>query len=171
MTVKARLDCWPVEPNSVRIESDGQVLEDDGDGKLIRQGTGTWDGDVDYSYGFLDLDFKAPVPAPGSEIKANYIPVEGGCPEDCSKCVTHRIFLDISPGAITGQSQISITDAWTRLIVKIKRDVLPIHVELFSEAYAESYRVQVGHRFDITAGDTEDLDSEGLRVAFDDTSW
>lgn len=169
--IEGRLSCWPVEPGTLRITADdgvvSKLLTDDGDGNLVGDGSGT----IDYSYGHVAFGLNAPVLSSGTEIKASYDPVEGGCVEDCGKCKTHRLRLNVSPGAITGQTQIAITDAWLRLIKKVKRDVLPSHVELLTDVFEESYRVKVGHRFDMIPGDEEPLDSAGIRAVFDDTSW
>jgi len=165
--VSGRFQCWPIEPNSIRITCDTKVVTDDGDGSFTGDGTGT----IDYDYGFFELEFSAPPPATGTDILAAYEPVEGGCADDCNKCKTHFLRLDITPGSISGQSQISISDAWTRLFTKINRDVKPIHVEFVTEDYEESYALSIGSRFDIIPGDEQPLDSEGFRVILDDTSW
>jgi len=170
-SMEARLACWPVEPGTAVITvTDGiisKTLTDNGDGTLSGDGTGT----IDYDYGFLGIDFSLPMPVSGSEVKADYDPVEGGCADDCGACATHYIRLDIVPDTISGSDQFTITDAWRRLFEKIRRDILPIHVEILNEILAETFVVQIGYRFDLTPADEETLDSIGLRPLWDDTSW
>lgn len=161
-----RLACWPIKPNSVRIVAGSNVLVDDGNGNFTGDGVGT----IDYDYGFFSLAFSS-MPPSGTQIFAFYESVEGGCADDCNKCKTHRLKLDITPGAISGQSQLEISDAWVRLFEKINRDVKPIHVELYVENYEENYNLSIGHRFDIIPSDEEPLDTGGLHTLFDDSSW
>ena len=158
-----KLKYAPVKPGSVRIECESYVLTDDFDGNLTGDGTGT----IDYSYGHIDVYF-SPSPSSGSVVSVNYDPIEGGCN---SRCLTHHIRLDITPGTITGSAEFSILDALTRLFEKIRRDVMPIHVDLLVERSEEYCVLSIGHRFDIIEGDTEPLDEEGIRVVCDDTSW
>lgn len=170
-SLTARLACWPIEPGSLVITTtDGiitNVIIDNGDGTLGGDGVGT----VDYDYGFVGVDFSPPIPASGSEVKADYDPVEGGCADDCGKCATHYIRLDIVPTTISGSEQFTITDAWRRLFEKIRRDILPIHVEILNLVLSEYFLVSVGYRFDIIPADEEPLDGVGLRALWDDTSW
>ncbi len=161
-----RLACWPLEPGSVRISSGDKVLTDDGLGALSGSGTGT----VDYSYGVIQIDFTVPLPSSGTPIYANYEPVEGGCYEQCGKCATNKLRLDLTPGAITGQDQLTITEAWARLIAKIERDVLPAHVELILDTFEEDFVWSIGYHFDIIEVDSIPLET-GLRLEFDSTAW
>lgn len=169
--VSLRAACWPIVPGSLTITcNDGindKTVTDNGDGTLGGDGAGT----VDYDYGHISVDFSNPEPVSGTPIEVDYVPVEGGCADDCDKCKTHRLLLEITPGSISGQSQIAISDAWQRLFTKINRDIKPIHVEFITQDYEESYDLSIGHRFDVIPGDDEPLDSEGLHVVLDDTSW
>ena len=169
--IEGRLSCWPVSVGSVVIYAqDGindKTLTDNGDGTLGGDGFGT----VDYDYGYVAFEFSLPAVTPGTEIKADYTPVEGGCAEDCGRCATHYVRLDITPSTISGSDEFTITDAWKRLLEKIRRDILPIHVEILHEVFEEYLVVSVGSRFDIIPADDEALDSEGLRPLWDDTSW
>lgn len=166
-----RLACWPIVPGSLVVTAiDGlndKALTDNGDGTLSGDGSGT----VDYDYGHVSIIFSTPLPVSSTQIKADYDPVEGGCAEDCGKCKTHYVRLDISPAAISGQSELSIQDAWARLFHKIERDILPIHVEILFLLLSESYVMSIGYRHDIIPGDSEPLDTIGLRPLLDDTSW
>jgi len=172
-SILGRLNCWPIEPSSVRVEVDDgdplhrKVLVDDGDGKLSGDGL----GEIDYDYGFIAMDFSVPLPDAGTEIQVSYDPVEGGCSEDCGKCATHLVRLDITAGTISGSDAFTIADAWRRLFEKIERDILPIHVEIINDILSESYVLPIGYRFDIVPGDTEILDTSGLHLMWDDTSW
>jgi len=165
--ISGQLACWPIEPGTVRIAAGSSVLTDDGSGSLVGDGF----GNIDYDHGFVEIGFNLPAPPSGSEVKANYHPAEGGCADDCGKCATHFILLDIVPGSISGTDWEAETNVWERLFDKIKRDLLPSHVEIFYLTFSESYTVSIGHRFDIIPGDEEPLDSDGLRTIFDDTSW
>jgi len=172
MTVLSlRVACWPIEVGSLVITcNDGindKTVTDNGDGTLGGDGSGT----VDHDYGFISVEFSATEPVTGTPIEADYTPVEGGCAEDCDKCKTHRLLLQITPGSISGQTQINISDAWERLFTKINRDIKPIHVEFITEDYAESYQLSIGSRFDVIPADAEDLDNDGFHVLLDDTSW
>lgn len=167
----ARVACWPIVPGTLVITcSDGvisKVVTDDGAGGLTGDGTGT----IDYGWGIIECDFTMPVPVSGTPVYANYEPLEGGCADDCGKCATNKIKLDLTPGAITGQGDIAISDAWVRLLSKIRRDVLPIHVELITEEFEEEYMWSIGHRFDVIPADEESVDSAGLRLVWDSTEW
>ena len=165
--LSGRFNCWPVEPGSIRITCGSKVVTDDGDGFFIGDGSGP----VDYDYGFFDLEFDPPSPPSGTPVVAAYEPVEGGCVDDCNKCKTHKLRLDITPGSIAGQDQISISDAWTRLFTKINRDVKPIHVEFITEDFVENYQLSIGSKFDVIPADEEPLDTGGIHVLLDDTSW
>jgi len=161
-TYEARLNCWPVEPNSVVITCDGKTLTDDGDGNLVGDGDGT----IDYSYGLITINFNAPYPTPGSQIIAKYDPVEGGCYLLCNKCATHRIRLEITPGAISGDGEQAIEEHWKKLYKKLFY-VKPKHVEFEPFRYEEEYDVSLGHRFDVIEGDVENLDTNGFHVIID----
>lgn len=167
----ARLYCWPVVPGSVEIKSDDgiiqKVLTDNGDGTFSGDGTGA----IDYSTGIVSCDFTTPLPVSGTPVLADYRPVEGGCYDDCGGCATHYLELDITPAAISGQSDLTLSDAWKRLFEKINRDIKPIHVEFYTEAFEEVFDVDISHRYDRVEADVESLDTSGLRVVFDDTSW
>lgn len=170
-SMEGRLACWPIVPGTLRLEvTDGVVtktLVDNGDGTLSGDGSGI----IDYSYGFVGADFQTPLPASGSDILADYEPVEGGCASDCGKCATHYLRLDITPGTISGSDDFTLSDAWQRLFVKLRRDVKPIHVEFLPESFEESFVVSIHYRLDIVPGDEETLDTSGLHTMFDDTSW
>jgi len=167
----ARVSCFPAVPGSIRIEAiDGindKVLTDDGDGNLVGDGVGV----VDYDYGFIGVDFSLPMPVTGTEVKASYESVEGGCVADCEKCPTHYVKLDITPGAISGSSDFTLADAWRRLFEKIRRDILPIHVEILPDIVEEEYVASAGYRFDLIPADDYPLDVSGLHTTFDDTTW
>jgi hypothetical protein len=184
-SIRGRLNCWPIVPGSLTIRAfDGlnseRVLADNGDGTLSGNGIGV----INYSWGTFGFDFSDPVPNQGTEIRASYNPVEGGCAEDCGKCATHYLRLDITPSAmlrssISGSDEFTMQDAWERLFKKIRRDILPIHLEILSEVFEEEFVLKVGHRFDMIDADVEYLDEaelpeeieSGLKVVFDDTSW
>lgn len=167
----AKLTCWPIEPGSLHVSSHDGVnnkdLYDDGAGNLTGDGIGT----IDYSYGVVSCDFTTPLPASGTPILATYEPVEGGCSDICGSCPTNKIRLSLTPGTIAGQGEILIGLAWARLMEKIRRDVLPAHVEILTETFSEYYVASVGHRFDIIPADVEELDMHGLKVVFDSTEW
>lgn len=169
--IEGRLTCWPIEPGSVVITiQDGindKTIVDDGDGTFSGDGHGT----IDYDYGFIEIEPSTPYPVSGTDILADYTPVEGGCVDDCGRCATHYIKLDITPGTISGSDDFTLSDAWRRLFEKIRRDILPIHVEILHETFSESYLVSIGYRFDATPADEEVVDATGLRPLWDDTSW
>jgi len=182
-SIRGRVNCWPIEPGSLTITADdgsiSKEINDNGDGTLGGPG-GT--GVVNYGWGTFGLDFSDPVPAEGTPILASYTPVEGGCNEDCDKCATHYIRLDVVPASIlsiSGSDEFTIQDAWRRLFEKIRRDILPIHLEILAETFEEEFILKVGHRFDMIAADVEYLDEaedpeepeSGLKVIFDDSSW
>jgi len=170
-SIQGRLACWPVKPGSVIITAlDGindKTLVDDGAGLLTGDGAGR----VDYDYGHVSFDFSGTLPTSGTPVKADYTPVEGGCADDCGACKTHYIRLDITPASISGSSEYTIADAWSRLFEKIRRDILPIHVEIKSILISESFTMSIGYRFDLNAADAYPVDSVGLRPLLDDTSW
>jgi len=167
----AHLTCWPIVPGSLHIYShDGtndKDIYDDGDGNLTGDGTGT----IDYSYGLINCDFTSPLPVSGTEVFATYDPAEGGCSDICGACPTNKIRVTLTPAAIAGQGDIAIGLAWARLMEKIRRDVLPAHVEILAEMISEYYVSHVGHRFDLIPADVEELDMHGLKVVFDSTEW
>lgn len=167
----ARVACWPIIPGTLTITADdgsiSKTVTDDGAGNLVGDAIGT----VDYGWGIIECDFTAPLPASGTPVLADYGSTEGGCINDCERCATNKIILDLTPGAISGQGEIAINDAWSRLLDKIRRDVLPIHVELATDEYEEEYIWSVGHRFDVIPADEETVDAAGLRLVFDSTEW
>jgi len=167
-----RINCWPLKPGTFSITASfggiTKILTDDGNGLLIGDGTGT----IDYDYGHFGIDFSVPVPPAGTELKATYEPVEGGCLELCGKCATHYLRLEITPGDISGSDDYTISDAWQRLFVKLERDVKPIHVEFMPEIIGEHLVVNIGRRFDIIPADIEPVDSSlGIMVILDETLW
>ena len=167
----ARLECWPIEPGSLVITAqDGlndKELTDNGDGTLSGDGSGT----INYDYGFIGIDFTTPLPVSGTEIKATYDSVEGGCADNCGRCATHYLKLDVTPGTISGSDEFTIADAWSRLFTKIERDIKPIHVEIIYDTFSEEYVLSIGYRFDHIPADEETLDDSGLHLVWDDTSW
>lgn len=172
--IRGRFRCWPIEPGSVTIiAGDGisyKQVTDDEEGNLIGDGHGI----IRYDYGHFQVAFASsvghPLPSPGDKVYASYRPVEGGCYEACSRCLTNKLRLDVSPGSIAGQDSISVADAWARLFDKIRNDVLPIHVELVSDYALESCLVNIGNRFDLIASDEKYLDNgDGLKTEFDAT--
>ena len=132
-SIYGRLNCWPVLPGSVTIKcGENHTLEDQGDGTLYGDGEGI----VDYNYGFVIINFIAPYPDVGTDVTANYTPVEGGCSEsDCGRCASHYIELDVTAATISGSEDYTLLDAWRRLFEKIKRDIKPIHIELFERIF------------------------------------
>jgi hypothetical protein len=142
-------------------------IVDDGAGNLSGDGLGR----IDYDYGFIEIDFTSPSPVSGTQVEASYDSVEGGCAEDCSRCATHYVELDVTPGTISGSSGFTIVDAWRRLFEKLERDVKPIHVEFWNDVFSEYLRVNIGARFDIIPGDEVPLDTHLLRPILDDSSW
>lgn len=169
--LSGQLSCAPIEPGSVVISiADGindKTITDNGDGTFGGDGSGT----IDYDTGFFEMDVFLPLPVSGTDVKADYIPVEGGCVTDCAKCATHYVKLDITTAGISGSNPFTIADAWQRLFEKIERDILPIHVEIKYDESREYFLVNVGSRFDNIPGDEQALDGVNLRPLFDDTSW
>jgi hypothetical protein len=166
-----QLGCYPIIPGSLVILCrDGvndKILTDDGFGNL----SGTGVGIVDYENGWVAFDFYGPSPAIGTEITADYDPVEGGCGADCGKCPTYFVKLSVTPGQISGSDQFTLTDAWERLFSKIERDILPVHDEILREVIDEYYSVNIVYHFDIVPADEASTDESGLHVKLDDTSW
>jgi hypothetical protein len=167
-----QLHCAPVVPGTLvilcRDGANDKELLDDGTGVLYGDGIGV----VDYETGWIAFDFYGISPAIGTPILADYDPVEGGCASGgCGKCLTSYVRLSVTPNQISGSDQFTIQDAFTRLFTKIERDILPVHVEIIRELLEEMYSVNIVHRFDVIEGDIEPLDTSGLHVALDDTSW
>jgi len=170
-TYLAKVGCAPIIPGTLVIQCrDGindKRLMDDGNGVL----TGTGIGIVDYDTGWIAFDFYSPGPVVGTSVTADYDSREGGCQDDCGKCATYFVRLSVTPGTISGSDQFTIEDAWTRLFKKIERDILPVHVEISREIVEESYQLSIVYHFDIIPADSEPLDTSGLHVLIDDTSW
>lgn len=167
-----KLQCAPVVPGTLVILCrDGvndKELTDDGNGVISGDGIGI----IDYDTGWMAFDFYGPSPTTGTPIVADYDPVEGGCiTGGCGKCLTSYVRLSVTPNQISGSDQFTIQDAFTRLFTKIERDILPVHVAILRELIEEMYSVNVVYRFDVVSGDVTPLDTSGLHVALDDTSW
>lgn len=167
-----RLNCSPVVPGTlVVLCRDGvndKELTDDGNGAISGDGIGI----IDYDTGLMAFEFYGPSPATGTPILADYDPVEGGCVSTgCGKCLTSFVRLSVTPSQISGSDQFTIQDAFTRLFTKIERDILPVNVEILRELIEEMYIVNIVYRFDVIKGDTAPLDTSGLHVVLDDTSW
>lgn len=156
------LGCAPVEPNTVVISVGAVVITDDGDGNLT--GAGVASGTIDYGWGYIDVTLSGSVT--GAPI-SSYQSVVGGCMETCHKCRTHRIRLDITPGEIGGQDELSITDAFQRMWQKIGLDsgdgVVPIHVELEYLMVEDEVVLSIGHRYDIMK-DGDVVADSGMRA-------
>jgi len=159
---KIWLKCAPAEPSSVVITIAGNTITDDGDGKLLVGLTEV--GTIDYGWGYADLTLTGVV---AGAPKATYQSVVGGCVETCRKCKTHRIRLEITTGAIGGQSELTIADAFKRMWRKIGLDtgdgVVPIHVELEYIMAEDTAVASIGHRYDILADSDVSADS-GFRA-------
>jgi hypothetical protein len=170
-SITGRVACWPIVPGSLRLTIDDginpKIIDDNGDGTLGNGGTGT----IDYSSGYFGVDLTDPQPLTGTDILASYDPVEGGCADDCGKCATHYLRLDVVPDTITGSHDFTIVDACKRLFEKIRRDVKPIHVEILPETFTEYFVLSIGRRFDIIESDEEELDAHGIQIILNDTSW
>jgi hypothetical protein len=166
-----KLKCAPVEPGTVEITiTDGLItrtLTDNGLGVLVGDGEGV----IDYSYGLVEFIVYDPLTENDTPILATYTPIEGGCYDLCSKCPTNKIKLELTPAAIAGQDEISIHDAYARLIKKIQSDVLPFHVEILSDSFSEEYTLEVGRRFDLIPADSIELDKHGMRLILDSGEW
>lgn len=165
-----KLRCAPVVPGSVVIFCrDGindKSISDLGNGQVYGDGIGV----IDYELGWVAISFFGVAPVPGTPIIANYDPIEGGCSDSCGKCATSMIKLSVTPGQVSGSDQFTMNDAWSRLFLKIKRDILPIHAEILSEVSEEYYVVSVATRFDTVSADSCELE-HGLHVSLDDVSW
>lgn len=166
-----KLACNPVTPGTlVVLCRDGvndKALADDGDGNISGDGVGA----IDYDTGWIAFEFFGPAPASGTPITADYDPVEGGCYDSCGKCLTHYVKLSVTPSTISGSDQFTIQDAFDRLFIKIERDILPAHTEILREVISEAYSDNIVYRFDLVEGDDSSLDTSGLHVLVDDTSW
>lgn len=171
-TYMVQLHCAPLVPGTLvvlcRDGVNNKELSDNGEGALIGDGIGV----IDYETGWMAFDFYAPAPIPGTPVLADYDPVEGGCiAGGCGKCLTSYVKLSVTPNQISGSDQFTIQDAFTRLFEKIERDILPVHVEILRETIEEYYSLNFVYRFDAIPGDTAPLDTSGLHVILDDTSW
>lgn len=152
------LGCAPMRPGSLDMDI-GTVTDiaDDGAGNVT--GTGVASGTIDYGWGYIDVTLTGVIT--GDPI-ANYASVVGGCAETCNKCRTHRIRLDIVPGDIGGQTELTIGEAFQRLYRKLGvhsgDGVIPVHVELEYSTLSGNPILSVGNRFDIIVGDVIALD-------------
>jgi hypothetical protein len=140
--IELSMECAPVEPGSVFVYASDDInsaeLTDNGDGTLSGDGSGS----INYDHGAIFIVLDPPYPAPGTQVLSDYVSVEGGC--DCGdKCFSHKIDLVISPGSISGASEIALGDAWRRMIKKIETYVLPIYVDILIRIIEEEYSVAV----------------------------
>jgi hypothetical protein len=149
------LNCPPITPGTVEIFTATNTVTDDGEGNLIGQGAGT----LDYRTGEFSVSFSTQ--EIGAVVKATYMPQEGGC--DCGSCKTHKFRLLVVPGTNIGQNQIAVSDAFARLIHKLKT-ITPIHAVWEPLLISESIEIQVTTLFDRTSGDAVNVDGTGLRV-------
>lgn len=141
--------------------SSGGVLVDDGNGLLEGDGYG-W---IDYRTGKYMIWWS--IGNVGDSVWASYQATEGGCcGVGCLACATHRIRLILTPGPLwntINQNQLSITDAWARLLLKIK-GIIPIHVTIEPIRLTGTWQVEVVALYDIIPADVQPTDTTKLRV-------
>lgn len=149
------LHCAPVTVSTVKIYTTLGAVYDDGVGNLTGQGSGV----IDYRTGAFTVLFDQH--EIGLSVMATYKPQEGGC--DCGSCKTHKFRLIVVPGTNIGANQITVSDAFKRLLDKLKT-ITPIHAVWAPIVLSEKLEISVVHHFDQIVGDVEVLDVNGLRV-------
>jgi hypothetical protein len=154
---QVRLGHPPVRKSTVSVRV-GPILATD-DGLEGMTGTDVLSGTIDYGWGYIDMLLNGP----HSEAPlATYNSRVGGCPTTAAKCKTHRLRLDVVPGAdIAGQSDLTISEAFSRLYGKFE-DTRPIHVEFAFDDLEASAILNLGHHFDILSSDEVPADT-GVR--------
>ena len=158
-----RPTCYPIEPGTITLRFDNvgtpysvtdYVDPVDGLGKW----TG-YSGSIDYGWGYLEITIPN---LTDTFLDASYTSVAGGCVDSCIRCKTHRIRLDIVPGDIAGQDQLTITDAFQRLYKKLGvydgNGVIPVHVELAYDILSGTAVLSLNNHFDVIDGDVIPLD-------------
>jgi hypothetical protein len=140
----------PNAPDVTLTETGGEVF------------TGYPNSFIDYGWGYATVTLSGT--SYGAPL-ASYDSVAGGNPEDLVKTKTHRLRLRIVPGTIGGQSELTISEAFQRLYVKLGEatgnGVVPVHVELEPFLVAGSTVVSFGNQYDTLGGDQFTPD-EGL---------
>lgn len=157
------LKCSPSEPSTI----DGSIgvvsFTDNGSGVLSSVHGDFISGTIDYGWGYIEILLDGSY---SNTPQISYDSVVGGCVDTCRKCKTHRLKLQITPGAIGGQDELTISEAFQRLYQKLGVStgdgVIPIHVELFQVDVAGEITISIGHRYDILEGDLHTVDT-GLR--------
>ncbi len=165
------LKCSPCKPSTF----EGYVVLSGGGGTVTFQddGSGIVDvtaplyltqGTIDYGWGYVDFTLggtRTEVPI------VSYTSIVGGC--NCVKCKTNKIQLQITPGTIGGQNELTITEAFQRLYEKLGvnngNGVIPVHVELYQIDANGSMVISIGNRYDILPADDYVVDT-GLRWEF-----
>ena len=164
-----RVGCSPVVPETidvrVRVGANVFTVTDTVDPPPpVGDGEGHWDapntGTLDYGWGYFTLRY----PDPTATLEnISYESQTGGCTTSCVKCKTHRLRLKVTPGAIAGQTQLSITEAFQRLYRKLGvlsgDGVIPIHVELEQLLISGSVVLSIGYHYDILEADSYVVDA------------
>lgn len=172
----SKTECAPVLPGSFSvIHKDPSdvltvIVNDDGDGNLVLDPEwftltgGTASGTIDYRTGQISLSW---LPETTGTLGYRYKPSEGGCPEKCGACKTHKVRITVVPGDEINRNQGELSDAFRRFNRKIA-DVTPIHVERVFLLEQEEWTVAVSALYDIVPADETQTDTDGLRVLFED---
>jgi hypothetical protein len=159
-TFTIRFGCYPIDPGSISVQFDLGTVTDDGAGSWNAPATS---GTIDYGWGYATLVYPS---ALVNYVNSSYDSVVGGCTASCVKCKTHRLRLRITPGAIGGQDELTISEAYQRLYRKLGiltgDGVIPVHVELEQLSISGTAVISIGYRYDILEADAYTVDY-GLR--------
>jgi len=149
-----RFGCAPMALGSLSIVMpDATVLLDDVTGQFVGHPEST----IDYGWGYATVTI-AGIGHPATDARGSYDSVEGGCVENCVKCKTHRLRLQVTPGDIGGQNQLTISEAFQRLYKKLGEvsgnGVIPVHVELEQLKTEVSAVLSIGYHYDVLPADS-----------------
>jgi len=174
--IQKNAKCAPVVRGSLSVvhidlsDVERIVATDDGDGNLVvteewvSATNGQAGGSIDYRTGLVSVSFSPPEPG---RVGIRYLPAEGGCPDICGACKTHKVRLTIVPGDEINRNQTDLSDAFRRLNAKIK-DITPIHVERVSLLNEEEFTVSFSMLYDLTLADVIQTDTGGEHVLFEE---
>lgn len=170
-------NCSPVTPGSLELSfiplaGPRFVLgHDDGNGNIVADAeflaiypTGSVSGSIDYRTGEIDsgLVSTSTWASGAGSVTLSYLPQEGGCSGvGCGGCKTHKFRLLVVPGTNIGENQITVSEAFARLVKKIAA-ITPIHATWEPLKLTEDLVIQVVEHYDLTSADEHPTDSTGL---------
>ena len=165
-TYRIWIKASPSKPNTVEGSIGAVNFTEDGNGTISSVHSDFVSGTIDYGWGYIQIVLDG---SHSSVPSVSYTSIIGGCPSVARKCKTNKLRLRITPGDIAGQGQLTISEAFQRLYIKLGVStgdgVIPVHVELYQVEVTGETIVSIGYRYDVLPADDYTVDT-GLRWEF-----